>query len=77
VQKFMANIYKRHDNKLGNKERYLHSLNTWLESMPEHCMDDVDNVGLATILGWSSVVLAAVTGYVALTATVISSKKDF
>lgn len=77
VQKFMSNIYKKHDNKFGNKERYLHSLNSWLETMPEHCMDDVDNIWLASTMGWGSVVLAAVTGYVALTATVVSGKKDF
>lgn len=77
VQKFMANIYKKHDNKFGNKERYLHSLNNWLETMPEHCMEDVDNIWLASSMGWSSVVLACVTGYVALTATVVSGKKDY
>jgi hypothetical protein len=77
VQKFMASIYKKHDNKFGNKERYLHSLNSWLETMPEHCMDDVDNLWLAAGLGWGSVVLAAVSGYVSLTATVVSGKKDY
>lgn len=77
LQKFMSNIYKKHENKFGNKERYLHSLNNWLETMPEHCMDDVDNIWLASTMGWGSVVLAALTGYVALTATVVSGKKDF
>ena len=77
VAEFMSNIYKKHENKFGNKERYLHSLNNWLETMPEHCMDDVDNIWLASTMGWGSVVLAALTGYVALTATVVSGKKDF
>jgi hypothetical protein len=73
----MANIYKRHDNKVGNKERYLHSLNNWLESMPEHCMEDLDNMWGSAVMGWGSMALAALTGYVALTTTVMSGKKDF
>lgn len=73
----MSGVYRKHESKLGNKEKYLHSLNSWLESMPEHCMDDVDNLWLASGLGWGTVVLAGVTGYVALTATVVSGKKDF
>lgn len=77
VQKFMSDIYKQHDNRLGNREKYLHSLNEWLESMPEHCMQDLEEMWPSTILGWGGIALSILSSYTALTSTVLSVKKDF
>lgn len=77
VQKFMSDIYKQHDNRLGDREKYLHSLNEWLEAMPEHCMQDLEEMWPSTIMGWGGIVLSVLSSYTALTSTVLSVKKDF
>ena len=77
MQKYMANIYKKHENKIGNRERYLQSLNEWLESMPEHCMADLEQMWPSTMLGWGAIVLSVLSSYTALTSTVLSVKKDY
>jgi hypothetical protein len=77
VQKYMQSIYKKHDNKVNNKERYLHSLNSYLESMPEHCMQDLEQLWPGTVLGWISMLMSVISSYAALTSTVLSVKKDF
>lgn len=76
-EKYMAGIYKEHDNRLSNREQYLHSLNEWLESMPEHCMQDLEQMWPSTVLGWGAIALSVLSSYTALTSTVLSVKKDF
>ena len=73
----MKRINRTRDTKLTNKERYIRSLNAYLEQMPEHCMDDMDSLPISQLVGAVGAVLAAASAYVALTSTVLSVKKDF
>lgn len=62
---------------MGKKELYVRSLNRYLDSMPEHCMEDLEEMHPGQIVGLVAMVLAAASAYVALTATVMSVKKDY
>lgn len=77
VQGYMKRINKTRDTKLTSKEKYLRSLNSYLESMPEHCMDDMDGMLPSQLVGGIAALLAGASAYVALTSTVLSVKKDF
>jgi hypothetical protein len=77
LQQHMASALKRHDEKLNNRDKYLRSLSDYLEAMPEHCEEDLEDWNTSNIIAWLTLFLACVTTYAAMTTTVASFKKDF
>ena len=77
MQTYMANINKARTKTLTDRHSYLRSLNRFLENMPEHCMEDLDTVLPGQIFGSIAVLLSVASGYIALTSTVLSMKKDY
>jgi hypothetical protein len=77
MQEYMERVQKGRDPSMGKKELYIRSLNNQLESMPEHCIDDLDEMQPGQIVGMIAAALGAASAYVALTATVMSVKKDY
>jgi hypothetical protein len=73
----MAQALKKHDKKLNSREKYLLSLSDYLDAMPEHCEEDLEDFTASMGLGWFALLLAGLTTYAALTTTVASVKKDF
>lgn len=77
VQEYMARVTKERSSHVTSKEKYVRSLNQYLENMPEHCMQDLADLLPGQVVGLFSMLLLAATGYVALTSTVIAVKKDY
>ena len=77
VQTYLANINRSRQKTLTDKHAYLRSLNRFLENMPEHCMEDLDSMSSGQVFGGVAVLLSVASGYIALTSTVLSMKKDY
>ena len=77
LQTYMKNINKARKKTLTDKHSYLRSLNRFLENMPEHCMEDLDTITAGQVFGGIAVLLSVASGYIALTSTVLSLKKDY
>jgi hypothetical protein len=73
----MQRVQKDRDPSMGKKELYIRSLNDHLEGMPAHCIEDLDELQLGQIVGLVATALGMASAYVALTATVMSVKKDY
>lgn len=77
LQTYMRNINEVRKKTLTDKHSYLRSLNRFLENMPEHCMEDLDTITSGQVFGGIAVLLSVASGYIALTSTVLSLKKDY
>lgn len=73
----MAQALKKHDKRLSSREAYLKSLSDWMDSMPEHCEEDLEAFPINAAIGYLALVLSAFTAFVALTSTVAAAKKDY